>query len=276
VRQIKTLGDLEAASKEEIQEAMERVSIIESLEDYLEWLYQSETKTIVTSELNRYHGRALGIHPSAACKKGQCLLRLYYDCTAEIEPMRAYDPVAQKTWDTGTLLHDTYQTHFREMFGDQFADEVKLQNKELHLKSSADGIFDFENYRAVLEMKSIKEGSKQFGWEVVQHAPMEDNARQCHFYMALADVPFAIVLYLNKNAGLIKEHIIRFDFDLWDEIVSEVLEPVIQAAYEGGEKPEGKAGYHCRWCDYNYACPYVKQARKNVKGANRPWTRRGR
>ena len=274
MKQIKTLDDLSTASEKEIQEAMERASITDALEEYLEWLYQSETKTIVTTELNRRHGRSLGIHPSAACKKGQCLLRLYYDCTAEIEPMRAYDPVAQKTWDTGTLLHDTYQTHFHEMFGDQFRDEVKLKSSELHLKSSTDGIFDFETVKVILEMKSIKEGGS-FGWEKVQSAPMEDNVRQCHFYMALADIPFAIVLYLNKNSGLIKEHVIRFDFGLWEEIVNEVLEPVIQAAYEGGEKPDGKAGYHCRWCDYNHSCPEVKQARKNVKGANRPWTRRG-
>lgn len=275
MRQIRTLEDLGAASEEEAQAVMVQVSIVDALEQYLEWLHHSETKTVVTSELKRHHGRSLGIHPSAACKKGVCLLRLYYDCTGKLDPMRAYDAVMQKTWDTGTLLHDTYQTHFREMFGDQFADEVKLKNEELHIKSSADGVFDFDYFRAVLEMKSIKEGSKQFGWEVIQREPMEDNVRQCHFYMALSDIPFTIILYLNKNAGLIKEHVIRFDFDLWDEIMNEVIEPTVQASFEGGTPPEGKPGYHCRWCDYNYACPAVKQARKNVKGANRPWTKRG-
>lgn len=273
-RQIRTLDDLTVASEEEIDEARQSVSIIEALEEYLEWLYHSETTTAVTSELKRWHGRALGIHPSAACKKGVCLLRLYYDCTGELNPMRAYDPIMQKTWDIGTLLHDTYQTHLREMFGDQFQDEVKLRDEALHIKSHTDGVFDFASVRAVLEMKSIKEGSKQFGWETVQHDPMEDNVRQSHFYMKLADVPFAIILYLNKNAGLIKEHIVVFDFDLWYELQNDVVEPVIAAAFSEGKEVPATAGWGCRWCDYNYACSAVKQERKNVKGAERPWARK--
>jgi CRISPR/Cas system-associated exonuclease Cas4 (RecB family) len=273
-RQIRTLGDLKKASGDEIEEAKVSVSIIEALEEYLEWLHHSETTTVVTSELKRWHGRALGIHPSAACKKNICLLRLYYDCTGDIEPMRAYDEVSQKTYDTGTLLHDAYQTHFREMFGDQFQDEVKLRDEKLHIKSSADGVFDFPFARATLELKSIKEGSKQFGWETVQHKPMEDNVRQCHFYMKLADTPFAIILYMNKNAGRLKEYVITFDFDLWDELETEVVMPVVEAAYKGGEEVPATAGWNCRWCDYNYACPAVKQERKHVKGANRPWSRK--
>jgi CRISPR/Cas system-associated exonuclease Cas4 (RecB family) len=273
-RQIRTLNDLKKASAEEIEEAAAYVSTIEALEEYLEWLHHSETTTTVTSKLKRWHGRSLGIHPSAACKKGICLLRLYYDCTGEVKPKRAYDPELQKTYDTGTLLHDTYQTHYREMFGDQFQDEVKLVDEELHIKSSTDGIFDFAFARSILEMKSIKMGSKQFGWETVQHKPMDDNVRQSHFYMKLSNIPFAVILYINKNAGLLKEYVISFDFDLWEEIQTTVVEPVIASAYGEGEEVKAKTGWNCRWCDYNYCCPAVKQERKHVKGANRPWTRK--
>jgi hypothetical protein len=273
MRPIRTLADLKRASQEDVKQAMAMVSIIDALEEYLEWLYHSETKTVVTAELKRWHGRTLGIHPSSACKKGVCLLKLYYDCTEELAPSRAYDAVMQRTWDIGTLLHDSYQVHLREMFGDQFQDEVKLLDEELHVKSRADGLFNFDLVKSVLEMKSIKEGGN-FGWNKVQSAPMDDNVRQSHFYMKLSDAPFANILYMNKNAGHLKEHVVVFDFDLWEEIQTEVIEPVIAAAYGDGPRVEGTAGYGCRSCDYNYACPAVKQERKHVKGANRAWAKR--
>jgi hypothetical protein len=187
--------------------------------------------------------------------------------------MRAYDPEMQRTWDIGTLLHDTYQAHLRNMYGDQFEDEVSLKNKELHIKSHTDGIFTFPQVRIALEMKSIKEGGN-FGWEKVQKKPMEDNIRQAYFYMWLSDVPFAIIFYANKNAGKLKEHPVMFDPAVWEEIRTTVVEPVVAAAYDGGEMVQGTAGFHCRWCDFNHSCPAARQERTHGKGANRPWGRR--
>jgi len=273
VKPIKTLDDLAAASEEDIQEAAASVSIMGALEEYLEWLSDSETTTIVTAELRRHKRRSLGIHPSAACKPKACLLKLYYGCTGEILPQRAYEEENQRIWDIGTLLHETYQAHFNSMFGDQFQDEVKLVDEALHIKSRTDGLFHFSLVKAILEMKSIKEGGK-FGWSTVQNKPEAGNVRQCHFYMKVADAPFANLFYMNKNTGQLKEYVLTFDFDLWDELQTEVVEPVIAAAYEDGPAVEGRPSWDCRWCDYNYACPAVKQERKHVKGANRPWAKR--
>lgn len=256
-----------------IEEVKKEVYVKEALEKYLEWLADEEVTTVVTSELRRYKKRPLGIHPSAACKKGVCLYRLYLDCTGEIPPRRPYDAPAQRIWDIGTLLHDTYQAHFNNMFGEQFTDEVSLKDPELHIKSSADGLFDFSQVRAVLEMKTIKDGGN-FGWEKVQKSPMEDNVRQSHFYMRLSDSPFGNVFYIAKNTGKLKEHVIVFDFDLWEEMQTQVVEPVIDAAYNEGPKVKATPGYGCRWCDYNYDCPAVRQERIHVKGANRPWASR--
>jgi hypothetical protein len=277
-RSIKTLGELEKALKNTpdlVEELKTEASIVEDLERYLEWLSSEEVTTTVTTELKREKKRSNGIHPSSACKKGVCLLKLYYECTGEIAPHRPYVADSQRIWDIGTLLHDTYQAHLNSMYGDQFADEVHLRCDELHIVSHADGIFDFERLRSVLEMKSIKDGGK-FGWAKVQEEPFEDNVRQAHFYMWLEDVPFANILYLAKNHGGIKEHVVSFDFDLWDEIQTEVVEPVISAAYKDGEKVEATAGFMCRWCDFSYACPAVRQERKNVRRTSRPWASRRR
>lgn len=267
---IKTIADLQKASKDEVKEAIEYVSIMKDLEEYLSWLVDSETTTIVTTELKRYSIRSLGVHPSSACKKDVCLLKIYYECTGEMERMRAYEPETQRIWDIGTLLHDTYQAHLRNMWPDQFRDEVSLNMPKYMVKSHTDGIFDFSLVKSALEMKSIKDGGN-FGWEKVQAKPMEDNVRQGHFYMKASDSPFCIVLYIAKNTGKLKEHVVPFDQSIWDDIENNVLVPVIQAV-KLSTTPEANAGYHCRWCDFNHSCPAVRKERSNAKRP-RAWRR---
>jgi hypothetical protein len=272
---ILTIDDLLWAQENDpelVKECFKQVTIMEDLESYLLWLYNEEVTTEVVTSLNRFKKRGKGIHPSSACKKGVCPLKLYYECTHEIEPRRAYDPEAQKTWDVGTALHDQYQAHFHSMYGDQFDDEVKLTLPKYHVVSRTDGIFTFPRVRIILEMKSIKEGGN-FGWEKIQAKPMDDNVRQSHFYMRASDIPFAIVFYMNKNSGKLKEHPIMFDPAIWADL-SNLVGPVADAAFEGGEMVKGTPGWHCRWCDFNYACPAAKKERSHVKGSKRPWGRR--
>lgn len=273
-RGIFTIDDLLWAKQHDpalVEECFKQVTIMEDLERYLQWLHDTESQITVVSKLNRWQSRALGIHPSSACKDAACLLKLYYECTGKIPPSRTYNPDDQRTWDIGTLLHDLYQAHFRSMYGDRFEDEVHLENDELHIKSHADGIFSFTMIRAVLEMKSIKEGGN-FGWEKIQASPMEDNVRQSYFYMRLKNVPFAIIFYMCKNNGKLKEHPVMFDPAVWQNIVDKTVQPVIAAAYDGGKMVEGKPGWHCKQCSYQYRCPAAQQERTHVKGSTRKWS----
>jgi len=273
---ILTIEDLalaQATNTGLVDECFSMVTVEKDLEEYLLWLYQDEVEVTVTSTLNRSRKRSLGLHPSSACKNKVCLLKLYYECTGEIEPHRAYSQRDHLTWDTGTLLHDTFQGHFKEMYGEQFEDEVKLVDDELHLKSRTDGIFSFTRVRFVLEAKSIKEAGN-FGWEKVQKKPMKDNVRQSYFYMFMADVPFALIFYMNKNAGLFKEHAVMFDQEVWDEIVKEIVQPVVEAAYNEGQMVPATPGYGCRWCDYNYRCKAASKEKAHVKGSSKPWGKR--
>jgi len=272
---ILTIEDLLWAQENDpelVEECFKEVTIMEDLESYLLWLHNEGVTTEVITRLNRFRKRGKGIHPSSACKKGVCPLKLYYECTHEIEPHRAYEAESQRTWDIGTALHDQYQAHLNSMYEDQFQDEVKLVVPELHINSRADGLFTFPRVRIVLEAKSIKEGGN-FGWEKIQAKPMEDNVRQCHFYMKASDSPFGIIFYMNKNSGKIKEHPIMFDPKLWAEL-EEIITPVTEAAFNGGPMVKGEPGWGCRWCDFNYRCPAAKKERSHVKGSKRPWGRR--
>lgn len=254
---ILTIDDLNQAIETDFRRAgyyLSQVTVEEDLIIYLQWLHDNEQSTEVHASLDRHQKRAAGIHPSSASKPTVCLKKLYYECTFEVEPNESHDQQAQLTWDIGTLMHEMYQAWFKAMYGDQFQAEVSLKSDDGYIQSRTDGIFTFTNYRFVLELKSIKEGGN-FGWDTIQSKPMEDHVRQCHFYMWLANVPYALIFYMNKNAGMFKEHAIMFNQNLWDEMMSNVIAPVVAAAYHKGEPVEAKPGWHCRWCAFQHECP---------------------
>lgn len=265
---VRTIGDLHRALKGNfkiVQHYQQQVTVEEDFHNYQRWLSDNEVTTEVLVRLKRSRARTLGVHPSSASKKGVCLRKLYYECANEVSPgVEAYDHKSQMTWDIGTALHDIHQKWLEDMYGDQFEKEVPLRDEALHIYSHTDGIFSFTHYRFILEMKSIKEGGN-YGWEKVQAKPMEDNVRQAHFYMKLADVPYALIFYMNKNAGEFKEHAIIFNQALWNEIEREVVTPVVAAAYKKGPAVAASPGWHCRWCHFQGGCPEKKGSDANVE-----------
>jgi len=255
---IRTIDDLTRALKGDgfdiVQHYLNQVTVQADIEDYLLWLYDNEVTTDIVAKLRRERTRALGIHPSSASKVGVCLLKLYYECTHEVPPGSAYNQKSQLTWDIGTLLHETCQQWFRDMYGDQFQSEVSLKNDDGTICSHTDGIFSFTYYKFILEIKSIKEGGN-YGWEKVQSKPQVDHVRQAHFYMKLSNTPYALVLYLNKNAGEFKEHAVYFNQSIWDDLQNNVIDPVVSAAYKKGPRVPAKPGWHCKWCAFQHGCP---------------------
>jgi CRISPR/Cas system-associated exonuclease Cas4 (RecB family) len=255
---VRTIGELQRAlvgNFELAQHYLSQVTVEEDLCNYLKWLADNEVTTEVVTHLKRKKVRPTGIHPSSASKKGVCLLKLYYECTNKVKPgTEAYSQKSQMTWDVGTVLHDIHQRWFEEMYLDQFQAEVPLKSADGYINSQTDGVFTFAHYRFVIEMKSIKEGGN-YGWEKVQAKPQEDHVRQSHFYMKLADVPYALVFYMNKNAGEFKEHAIMFNQALWDEMTTRVIQPVVDAAYRKGPMVPANPGWHCRWCLFQNGCP---------------------
>lgn len=258
---IETIADLKRVEQEDysaVQHYLDRVTVEEDLFRYQEWLHLNEVTTTLSVGLERYQQRKPGIHPSSASKTKPCLLKLYYECQTEIPARESFDAKAQRIWDLGTYLHVLHQTWFKEMYGDQFEEEVKLQYDPAHITSATDGIFSFTGYRFIIEIKSIKEGGN-FGWGTIQVKPMDDHVRQAHFYMWLSNVPFALIFYVNKNTSEYKEHAISFNHSLWHEIWDDVIEPVVAAAYEGGEQVPATPSWSCRWCGYAYVCPEKKE-----------------
>lgn len=261
---LRTIEDLhwaQANDPEAIEEALKKVAIKENLSEWLEWIYHEEVSLKFVVNLNRKKWRSSGLHPSTICKKGVCLLKVYYEAAGSLKPLRQYKEQNNLTFDVGTMVHVMLQSHLDNMFNhekQQFESEVRLRDDELHIRSSTDGLFTFPDLRFILEIKSIKAGGN-FGFEKVQHEPLEDTTRQTNMYMRLADVPFGLVFYFGKNTSDTIEHALTFDQELWDEIHSDVIDPVVKAAWGKGKMVKASPGWHCRQCDYQYGCPHSKK-----------------
>lgn len=268
---IKTIEDFRKASKEEVQAAVKQVTVEDDLFAYLTWLNSSaggETEVRFKVGWDRNRAESLGLHPSAIAKTGPCLLKLYFDVTGEVKPQNRTDVGTLMIFDLGTAGHALLQTHLRNMYEDQFEEEVWLRDKRILINSGhTDGRFNFTNIRFLLEVKTIKEGGN-FGFEKVQDRPFPDNVRQVMTYMALDDCPFGLILYFCKNNSKLKEHVLCWSDKIWNGVMETSVTPVIKAVKEG-KGPAADPGYHCRKCDYLHGCKAGKELKSGKRNRRR-------
>lgn len=267
---IKTLEDLKSASKKEIAESLKQVTIADDLTQYINWGIKNGSKTKIDCTL-KYGGggRAKGIHPSAI-KKGACPLKLYYDCTGEVQKESGHDSTLQRTFDIGSLMHELFQTQAEDMYGDQFEKEVPVRDKELHIVGHTDGLFDFSTVRFLWEIKSIKESDSQFGFAAARKKPQGDHVWQSHSYMYCTNVPFTLIFYGCKNNSELAEQPIVFDWDVWAEVEA-LIKPVVDAVYNGGPMIDPTPGAGCYRCDYLQGCEHGR--RRLVNGSKKSKSR---
>lgn len=263
-----TLNDLKNAPDEDVRKALSRVTIVDDLASYTKWMNDTNYRLPITFELGGT-SRSLGIHPSSVCKPGVCPMQLYYECTGEVEPLDTVGHDLQDTFDIGTAKHAMLQTMLHDMFGNQFQSEVSLKDETLHIISHTDGVFIFPTLRFILEIKTIKEGGN-FGFEKVQAKPLESNLRQMTMYMKVADIPFGLLFYWCKNNSAKKEHAVVFDQAIWNDLKG-VIQPVVDAVYNGGTEVMPKVGAHCKWCKFYHGCAHGRR-HSDGKSARRAWS----
>jgi CRISPR/Cas system-associated exonuclease Cas4 (RecB family) len=267
---IKTIEEFRSASQEERDEAAKLITVEQDLYSYLRWLNSADggqTEVRFKIGWNPHRAASLGFHPSQIAKLEACKLKLYFDVTGEVKPIPRDDTDMVMIFDLGTAMHSLLQTHFINMYGDQFEEEVWLKDERILINSThTDGRFLFSNVRFLLEIKTIKEGGN-YGWAKVQDRPFPDNIRQVMTYMYLDDCPFGLILYFCKNNSKIKEHVVMWDDDVWDEVRNKTMQPVVDAI-EAGKTPVPSPGYDCRRCDYLHGCKAGKDhnsGRRNTR-----------
>ena len=265
---ILTIADLQKATNKAVLEAKRMVTIKDDLYTYMKWLEESKTRIDIRFKLGGTH-RSLGVHPSSVCKMN-CQLRVLWEATGARENRKPFDFDMQDTFDIGTAKHVMLQTMLHDMFEDQFESEVALEIPELRIKGHADGVFTFDDVRFLLEIKTIKEGSQQYGIEKAQKGALTDHINQSTIYMKALDLPFALVFYWCKNNSLKVEQIVPFDPMVWEKLKAWV-EPVVAAADAGEDVMPAYPGFHCKFCGFEYGCDAArrKDATRSERRARR-------
>lgn len=264
---IMTINDLQNATDDEVDKCIGHAGIIDDLAKFQQWCEVEKYSYPVSFELGGKH-RSLGVHPSSACKLDACPQAMVWECTGEVEKMSRFDPDLYDTFDNGTAKHAMLQAQLNLMFGDQFQDEVGMADKELHIEGHTDGLFTFENYRMLLEIKTIKDSAGAYGYEKITRAPLNDNVNQLNIYMRLMNVPFGLLFYFNKNDSRKMEYVVAFDEALWAK-TKDRIGSVCSTAYHDGPKPTKDPKFRCKWCGFLHACPEGKEYTRGTSRARR-------
>lgn len=265
---IRTIEDFLTAPEYEIKLVEKDLDLISKLQKYLAWMNSPTGHRVEATFRLGYSGeeRKLGLHASQLSQKGKCKLSHYYDATEEQAATQTTTLDTQIIYDHGTVIHSLFQTYFLDMFehsdgeGNDFIPEFPVVLPEWYYTSSTDGLLDRGSYRALFELKSVKEGKDDtsYGFAKYLRSPSADHVRQLRQYMKIADVPFGYILYYCKNNGKMKGYTIRWDQEEWDSFYNEELHPVL-VAINTKTPPEPKIGFHCKDCQWRIVCPHGKK-----------------
>jgi CRISPR/Cas system-associated exonuclease Cas4 (RecB family) len=264
---IKTIEDLNNASDEEVQAALNSIKLKDyyykgaremgretgsTLTEYETWQDTPATETCRSCSgtgLWKEGKRSVGtIHASSA---HTCRRRLYYDVMADYAPKTEFRPELLVTFSMGHAIHDVVQRALHVSLPGKFRDEVRVDLPEAFVMNSrTDGVVDLPKARVLLEIKSI-------GGEFDKLTePKKDHLVQAvGIYATALSAPFISFLYVSKKwPHSVKEFVVKYDPKIyrrwWRNKGSKVDE-----AIESGVAPIADADKNtCQQCPYNYFC----------------------
>jgi len=114
-----------------------------------------------------------------------------------------------------------------------FYRERKLRDRSLNLVGSCDGFTKIFKKRAVLEIKTIKPESFRS-----LKKPLPAHYHQVNVYMHLSKLQHAVVLYINKSTGELKEFLVERDYAIWTDVQNKIgsIRRFIRRMRENGNK----------------------------------------
>jgi len=266
---IKTIEELDSASDVEIESVLAMIDIKNAFYTQAE---KDATRTGLTAEeyeklqdagfkksackscngtgIKTHYPRSVGtIHASAA---HYCRTRLYYDVVAEEAPIDSFPIGTHITFQIGHAIHDYVQsTLSRAFLDDEFEEEVKVDLPEAFVfGSSADGLFKTEDYRAVLEIKSI--GSE---FENLVKPKKSHLVQAMGIYATALDAPFVVFLYVSKKwPHPIKQFVVPYDKKVYENWKRTKLKFVEQGLIDGKPPIADSAASECNDCRYAHIC----------------------
>lgn len=132
------------------------------------------------------------------------------------------DQQSQRRLDNGNYMHDRY--------GDYFESINRLEAREPAFRETLDGvfvsgrgdliIFDNENNRVLVEMKSINDR----GFKNILKSPREDHFLQWNLCSKALGISNGVILYENKDSQKLKYHFVKSDDDRYKQTINKFLE----------------------------------------------------
>lgn len=190
-------------------------------------------------------------HPSSI---GQCLRKLWFEAFGADRDRRHKDDVLQTymIFEFGTYLHVIFQ-NLCERAGLLVHREFQLHSAADRVEGTCDGILQIDGTKYVLEIKSINSGQ----WVKVQQEPKFEHKQQAMAYMHVLGLKWAIIVYINKDRGAMKEFVIEYNADFYQKHFADranILRKSLVLKKPPKAEGTGPSTFPCSFCQYTSVC----------------------
>lgn len=195
------------------------------------------------------------IHPSSL----ECVRRVTFELMG-FPAKPKIDPGLQAIMDLGNAVHDIVEANLETLIGSvipgaKFEKEIPIDPEtnpvaaKYFIRGRADGIGYEPEEKWVLEIKSV--GINKL--TTISRA-MPEHKEQVNTYMALFDIPAAVVMYVaRENLTQFKLMEVKFDQLIWEATVAKI-DVAVNGTMENRLPPTNVGTRVCQICPYRYAC----------------------
>lgn len=250
-----TIGELQEMGLMNARKLLSKWHIVDELNDWVETVTEKQIPWTTTHKWNESRVE-YRFHPSSFTEP--CDFKMFLDLVGGEQAKKVTKQ--QAIFDMGTVIHllmEYYQGTRALYHGYTYDAEAKLWKGSVvadkyMLCGSADGVCEREipgphgpvKIRCVFEYKSANDN--QFCG--LGNKPKTDAVKQTHGYMVSGDIPFTVILYINKDNSLKRAFVNFYSDKIWTPIGDRLLR-LIDLANDMKEplKAEGKGCYRCRY-----------------------------
>jgi CRISPR/Cas system-associated exonuclease Cas4 (RecB family) len=210
-------------------------------------------------------------HPSTV---GYCPRKTTLERLGVAKP--PYPIKLQRVFENGHGVHARLQAELKAA-GVLVLDEVPVQAPDHCMHGHTDGIgtvyvAGVGGVSFIIEIKSCS--SKSWKWMVGEgfykgHGPDLKHIKQVQLYMYMSGLPYAVIIYENKDTQERQYFTIKRDTALIEELLTVV--DLVNAAVldrrlpprDAAHQPvKGKSGFECLYCDYRKVCEKEERLRE--------------
>ena len=232
-----------------VEVAASRDEFYAKLKDRLgpSWSVAREINKVLRSGRHNEGSRAVGFHPSQIyymCPKQTALDTIY----PENIPTSTHGPALERIFGIGHALHEWIQNRWvgrsKKLIGEWLCRacgtrtegsmpeecescgaawtaityiEPTLRHEALNIVGHCDGIVLLDEEKYVFEIKTINPDA----FDKLKK-PLPANYFQVNIYMHLTDIPRAVILYINKSNGRLKEFHLERDDSVWSRVRNKI------------------------------------------------------